>query len=510
MPFDLTFYLKIFWSRFPLFLVVFVTILAAGYATFTRFPKVYRAEASLLVENSQIPADLATSTINTDLSHQLQIIQQRLMTRGSLLELAHKFDLYGDQPDMLPDEIVSSTQDQIDMDLSMGRGRVTTLTITAEAADGATAANIVNELVTRALNLDAAFRTEAATDTLTFFEREVTRLGEALDQANTRILDFKNASVDALPETLDFRMSRQTQLQEQLSQARREIGQLGEQRRKLVDLFETTGRTNLPPQRALNPLEEELNALHSELREALAVFSEANPKVAMLRNRISRLEAELSGTSADSGSSRTAGESVFEAQLVEIDSQISSLEDSIARYDREIAELQSAIERTPTNAIKLNAMERERDNIQGQYDMAVLRLSTAATGERIEVLSKGQRLSLIEHASVPTKPDKPSKLMFAGGSLAGGLFLGLAAVLLKEILRPTIRRPIELTRKLGITPLGTLPYVETPGEIWRRRGMRLGAAVVIVAALVGGLLLLPEQIPQIERLANTFLGQVKL
>ena len=509
MPFDLNFYFKVFLSRFPLFLVVFILVILGGVYLALTLPKIYRAEAHLLVETSQIPTDLAASTVRTELSDQVQIIQQKLMTRDNLLDLAYRFDLFEDEPDLQPQQIVARMQERVRMGLSMGRQQATIFSITAEANDGQTAADLVNALVDQVLEQDAAFRTEVASDTLDFFEKEVERLSQELDLANQRILEFQNNNVDALPETLEYRMSRQTLLQERLSQARREIGQLTEQRRRLVDLYETTGRAETAVQRSLSPEEAELKQLQAELRAALAVFSESNPKVIVLRDRIAKLENMIAGR--DPGAEpEDPGASLFEAQIAELDSQIASLSEAATELETQVAAVQETIERTPTNSITLNALERDRESIQGQYDKAVDRLSAAATGERIEVLSKGQRLSVIERAVVPVTPAEPNLLLIGAATAAGAVLLGAAAVVLRELANPRIRRPVEITRKLGITPLGTLPFVEAPGELWRRRAMHGLTLALIVACIAAALLVIDRRVTPLGPLAQKVLSEGRL
>ena len=46
-------------------------------------------------------------------------------------------------------------------------------------------------------------------------------------------------------------------------------------------------------------------------------------------------------------------------------------------------------------------MVRGRDNIQAQYNLAVSKLSEAATGEQIELSAKGSRFTLVEPATPP-------------------------------------------------------------------------------------------------------------
>jgi hypothetical protein len=140
----------------------------------------------------------------------------------------------------------------------------------------------------------------------------------------------------------------------------------------------------------------------------------------------------------------------------------------------------------------------------------VSRLSAAATGERIEVLSKGQRLSVIERAVPPARPSEPKMILMGAGAVGLGLVLGIVAVVLREILNPKIRRPAEISKKLGITPLGTIPFVDTPGERWRQRGLRSAALVVVIAGIVGALIFIDRQVSPLDQIAQKVLRQGRL
>ena len=83
---------------------------------------------------------------------------------------------------------------------------------------------------------------------------------------------------------------------------------------------------------------------------------------------------------------------------------------------------------------------------------------------------------------VPNEPDSPNRLLIAGGGVGGGFALGLAFIVLLELLNAGVRRPVEITNKLGITPLATLPYMRTRREIWLRRTIILS---VLSALLIG-------------------------
>ena len=60
-------------------------------------PPTYVSQMRLIVESPQIPANLASSTVTTSAPEQLQIVEQRLLTRPVLLDISRKFEVIKDQ-----------------------------------------------------------------------------------------------------------------------------------------------------------------------------------------------------------------------------------------------------------------------------------------------------------------------------------------------------------------------------------------------------------------------------
>ena len=103
-------------------------------------------------------------------------------------------------------------------------------------------------------------------------------------------------------------------------------------------------------------------------------------------------------------------------------------------------------------------------------------------GERIEVTARGQRITLIESVAVPTEPSRPNRKMIAAGGVGAGFALAAGLFFLLELLNRSVRRPAEITKRLGITPLATIPFLESRG---RRVFGALVRSVLFLAVLVG-------------------------
>lgn len=480
MNLDFRFYLSIFFRRFHYFLLVAAIISASGIAVAMMLPATYRASALLLVERPQIPDELAASTVQTNTAQQVQIIEQQLTSRASVLEIADKMNIYPNRRELSPDAIISDMRQRIRIVTPRATGRsAPTMTVSFEAPDPRLAAAVANELVTQLLEKNVALRTGSATQTLEFFEQEVARLEDEIQTRSNRILQFKLENQDALPESLEFRRAQQASALERLRQTERELAALRERRTKLVELFETTGRVDVAAAN-LTPEQRQLQQLERELENALLVYSEANPRVKILQAKISNLETVVA---QQSGNVDEDAPSLFEIQLADIDSQAEILERQKQDATDTLADLQQSIDQTPRNAIQLGELNRALQTSQQQFSETMRNLSTAQMGERIEVLSKGQRLSVIEAATVPPRPASPNRPLIAAASVGAGFFAGLAFVVLLELLQSSIRRPVEIKNKLGITPLETLPYVRTRKQTVVHRSILI-ALIVMVA--VGG------------------------
>ena len=107
MNFDLRFYWRLFVRRLPAMLAIFIVCSAIGAVMAMRAPTTFRTEARLVVEDPQIPQDLAESTVRTNAGAAIEIIRQRLLTRNNLLDIANDLQVFEDYSAMSPDEIVA-------------------------------------------------------------------------------------------------------------------------------------------------------------------------------------------------------------------------------------------------------------------------------------------------------------------------------------------------------------------------------------------------------------------
>ncbi|TGD61788.1 lipopolysaccharide biosynthesis protein [Tabrizicola sp. WMC-M-20] len=510
------FYLSLFVRRLPYFLLLLALGAAIGGALATLLPPVYQTQARLLVESEQIPGNLAASTVQIGAGEKLEIIQQRILTRNNLIDMANRLFIYGDVSAARrqnPDEIVADMRKRIDIRVTGGRSgtQATIVSVSFRAPQAQMSATVVNELVTLILREDVAMRTGSSGQTLDFFTQDVQRLDQELSRIGGQLLAFKTQNQTALPDSLDFRRRQQALEQDRIVQLDRDRALLNERRTRLVTLYETTGRVELASGRQLTAEERQLQTLQDELGGLMAVLSPTNPRVTILQGQIAALETRITmQAGAGAGADDAAGLTAYEIQLADLDGQIAAIDDQKARSDTRLAELQTSIDATPRNAIALDSLERDYTNVREQYNQAVANRARAETGDLIESLSKGGRISVLEQAVVPRAPASPNRPLIAAAGVGGGFALGLALVVMLEMLNTAIRRPVDLTAKLGISPFATLPYMRTRIEIRHRRTMIAVALVAVAVCIPAGLWAVQTYVMPLDLLLEQILRRLTL
>ncbi len=493
---DLRFYFSIFLRRLPYFLVIVAFLSAIGITVASILPPVYRSSASMLVEPQQIPGELAQSTVPVNPFEQAQIIEQRLMTRTNLLALAERIGLYEGE-EMSAGAIVGDMRKRIefigfvpDVTRQPDTPGATIIGVAFEAPTGPYALKGANELVSLVLQENVKLRTDRAGDTLAFFQTQVDQLAEAIERQSGRIAEFKTNNVEALPDSLATRRAQQQREQERLLELEREEAALRNQRATVTWVFERTGRASTLITRSLE--EEQLQALQSQLIQQRAVYAPGSPRIRVLESQIAALEALVEEQRSaralpDAEGQPAAPASELDVELAPIDARLEFIAQEKALIEQTLSEFDASIQATPSNEMVLGGLEREMASLQQQYDTANAALAQAQTGERIEVMSQGERFSLIEPPTEPGSPVRPKRVLIAGAGVVGGIGAGVGFILLMELLNRSIRRPVDLSTRLGIQPFATVPYIRTSAERRWKRGVIALVLVLVLVAIPAGL-----------------------
>lgn len=489
--FDLKFYWAVFLRRMPYFILASGFIAALGVTVAAILPPVYVSGARILVEPQQI--NLTEAAVALDPYEQIQIIQQRVMTRANLLELAEETGMFADAPDATTDDIIQGMARQITFAGSEPEdvGRTGPLPgaiivrVAVDAPSAALAADGANAVVDLILEENARIRRTITENNVVFFQAEVEKFSKAIEEKSREIAEFKTANVEALPDSLVARRQQQLIEQERLLALEREETALRNERATAIWVYERTGRSGTLDTRS--PEEEQLELLRSERLQRLAIYAPTSATIRVLDNQIASLEAlveeqrqtrSLPGPDGEISAEPTTE---LDLELAPIDARLEFIGQEKQMIENTLADLQQSIVATPQNEMVLNSLESDVLNLRQQFEIANDSLVQARRSDRIETSSKGQRLTLIEQPVEPPYPESPNRRLIAMAGIAGGIGAGLGLVLLLEMLNRSIRRSVDLSTHLGIQPLATIPYIRTRRE---RRVKQIIIAIALVLVFV--------------------------
>jgi uncharacterized protein involved in exopolysaccharide biosynthesis len=222
-------------------------------------------------------------------------------------------------------------------------------------------------------------------------------------------------------------------------------------------------------------------------------YSDDNPRIIRLLNRIDRLEAivEAEASAGEPPEGEEEGisteQAFLDAALAEIDSELESIQTTIESATEELEELARNIALSASNAIQLAELERDYGIIQTRYASAVENLNEARMSERLESTSQGQRITVIENANVPRVPSGPDRTMIAGLAVFAGVGLAVGYFALLEFLNRVIRRPSEMVERFDVEPIAIIPYMESRKEQFLRRSGMIMATLAVLVAVPAGL-----------------------
>lgn len=230
-------YLAILQRRKWLFAVPVVLVMAGAMLFALLQTPIYRSEATILIEDADIPEDLVSTLVGDYIEKRLEAIDRRVMVTSSLLGIIDRYGLYPEERQTLPVAVlVEEMRENIGrrmiradvVDPRSGDERAVTVAfeLSFEHPSPETAQRITNELVSLYLSQNIRQRQELATETTGFFQSERARVEQQIRDLEEQLAAFKQANAGSLPDQLPY-------TQQIISRAEQELRDLGREAQAL-------------------------------------------------------------------------------------------------------------------------------------------------------------------------------------------------------------------------------------------------------------------------------------
>jgi polysaccharide biosynthesis transport protein len=411
--------LRGYWRRRPTFFVTAALVLLLTISLAVLLPPTYRAGATILIEQQEIPQELVRSAITSFADQRVQVISQRVMTTQNLLMLIDRYHLYPDIRLTKPREVLMQRmRDDIIMKMISAdvidprSGHPTQATIAFSVSyqnqSPELALKVANDLTSLYLNENLTSRTQLAEQTSAFFAEEASRQQARIVELDKTLADFKEKHHDRLPEleTLNVQGSDRTELE--LRDVENHLSAIDSQRivleAQLAQISPTAVVYSDTGQRVMNT-EDRLKDLKSKLAGYRARYAPDHPDVVNTEREVAGLEKEVKAEDGTSDIARQLNDA--KAQLGQALEKYSADHPDVIRLQHLVNELEKTVASQPasSNLLKEQAHadspayiqvrgqidalmaqrksdELKRDELQAKLDDYERRLAAAPAVER--------------------------------------------------------------------------------------------------------------------------------
>ncbi|WP_412505515.1 DUF874 domain-containing protein [Roseovarius sp. SYSU LYC5161] len=285
-------------------LIAAVAIIGSAASVFLALGQqhMYQSAEVLQVAQPKVNDDLAPQTAGSGSARHLQLVQQKLMARDSVIEIADKYDLFkGRRPNerlVLMREAVNIDGIAAASDGAGDDGSVAVLTVSARMETPELARQVAHEFAQRTIDLSTRESITKARETLDFFVAEEQKLIDELETLEQERTAFRRENDLAISGSLEFRQTQYASISSALLEIEREMIAL---ERELAGLDQGQRAATLEQQTRdiqaeLASLEEQ-HVLLEERADALSSTIETTPRIerelAAFDRRVEKLQDQL-------------------------------------------------------------------------------------------------------------------------------------------------------------------------------------------------------------------------
>ena len=103
-------------------------------------------------------------------------------------------------------------------------------------------------------------------------------------------------------------------------------------------------------------------------------------------------------------------------------------------------------------------LTRDYETAQQFYDELLKKMNQSKMATDLERRQQGEQFRVMDEPNLPDAPAFPKRIMFAGGGLAAGIFLGLALIALLEYQDTALRSERDIWAFTKLPTLGVIAF----------------------------------------------------
>ncbi|MDK3019179.1 GumC family protein [Pseudodonghicola flavimaris] len=295
--------------------ILLVIVIGCGLSVFAALNQKHKYSSTEVIQVVQpkIADDLARSTVEGTPARRLQLIEQRVMARDSVLNVIRENNLYADMPALTDNEKVDLLRTSVNINGLSGNGSpdgwVSVVTVTAEMPTAQQAQQIAHEFARLTIELSNESRLEQARETLAFFTAREETLRDQISRVEEELAEYRKQNEIALPGTLEIR-------REEITSINSELLGISQERIRIERAADLSRRNDRPAtaERKLADFNDQLTTLDAQeklLRDRKGELENSLQSSPQVERRVGAFDRELDqlrGQLEDASSRRTEAE----------------------------------------------------------------------------------------------------------------------------------------------------------------------------------------------------------
>ncbi|MGE5486562.1 MAG: GumC family protein [bacterium] len=510
------------WIAGPTFAALVLSVVGAFV-----WPDTYVSEAVVQVVPPQVPERYVSPNVNSEMSHRIQLMAQDILSRPSLINIINAHDLYRRERQRKPlEDVIEQMKNGVkispvvSLQIQQQRMPISAFRVSFRYSDRFRAQKVTQELVSRFIDENARQLYSQSAATTDFLTSQWEAAKKALEEMEARITKFRMENTGRLPDESGANLQALQALQTQLMGVNDAIARANEDklllenqiriyRDQLQELANGSDFTLQAKSERLTALEREILVAEGRLAAARERYKESHPDVKALTaelNMLRRRRDALLKEEQEAGPQAAPGvTAMMRRNMQQIEANIASLQGQVEAKNLEIAErtkiqqklnesiatLTARVQAAPAVGGQYAELTRDYALAKARYDELNTKKEQSEIATNLENRGQGERLQLLESASLPEKPTEPNRLLIVGSGLGVGLLAGIFFAGLWELKDTSLKNLKDARTYTGLPVLGTIPLLENDLVVRRKRRL---AWVAWSAACIVGILAMSSSI----------------
>jgi len=318
-----------------------------------------------------------------------------------------------------------------------GQTRIVELLV--DSTDPATAAKFANTLANEYIEKNLESRWKTTEKTTEWLTRQIDGMRVKLEQSDDRLQRYaRDAGLIFTDEKTNVSNAKLAQIQESLSAA--QTDRITRQSRfEMANSSPPDALPDVLSDASLRDYQTKLTDLRRQIAELASTYTAEYPKVKRAEAQYAIIEVAFT----------REREAILKRIKNEYEEALRREQLLAADYAAQAKLVGGEGER----AIQYNILKREVDSNRQLYDTMLQQLKQATISSAL----RATNVHVVDHARVPSRPYKPDAALSAAIGMMGGLFLGIAFVVMRDRADRSIKEPGDAFYYLNVPELGIIP-----------------------------------------------------